>query len=148
MTSSWEANYLPLHSVNRKMAWSPEAEGCQEGPPVWGLGTRHHGDKFLLLHLQPLQGHPLALLSQTPRTSILLDGSCAMLIGYVAQYLIRWASQVALVVKKLPAKAGDMRDVSSISGWGRSPGGGHGNPFQYSFLENTHGQWSLIGYTP
>ena len=71
-----------------------------------------------------------------------------MLMGYLAQYLIRWASQVSLVVEKLPANAGDMTDASSISGWGRSPGGGHGIPFQYSFLENPHGQWSLIGYRP
>ena len=33
-------------------------------------------------------------------------------------------------------------------GLGRSPGGGHGNPLQYSFLENSHGQRSLVGYSP
>ena len=43
------------------------------------------------------------------------------------------ASQVALVVKNLPAKAGDMRDMGLITGSGRSPGGGHGNPLQYSW---------------
>ena len=47
-----------------------------------------------------------------------------------------WASQVALVVKKLPTNAGDVRDLSSISGSGKSPGGGRGNPLQYSCLEN------------
>jgi len=36
----------------------------------------------------------------------------------------------------MPANAGDVRDVGSISGLGRSPGGGHGNPLQYSCLEN------------
>ena len=46
------------------------------------------------------------------------------------------ASQVVLVVKNLPGNAGDIRDVGSIPGWGRSPGGRHGNPFQYSSLEN------------
>ena len=46
------------------------------------------------------------------------------------------ASHVVLVVKNLPASAGDIRDVSSNPGWGRSPGGGHGNPLQYSCLEN------------
>ena len=46
---------------------------------------------------------------------------------------IKWASQVALVVKNLPAKAGD---TSLILGWGRSPGEGHGKPLQYSCLEN------------
>ena len=40
------------------------------------------------------------------------------------------------MVKNLPANAGDVRDVGSIPGWGRSPGGGHGNPLQYSCLEN------------
>ena len=39
-------------------------------------------------------------------------------------------------VKNLPANAGDIRDVGSIPGSGRSLGGGHGNPFQYSCLEN------------
>ena len=39
-------------------------------------------------------------------------------------------------------------DVGSIPGLGRSPGGGHGNPLQYSCLENLHGQRSLAGYSP
>ena len=42
------------------------------------------------------------------------------------------ASQLALVVKNLPASAGDARDAGSIPG----PGGGHGNPLQYFCLEN------------
>ena len=40
------------------------------------------------------------------------------------------------------------RDLGSIPGLGRSPGGGHDNPFQYSCLENPHGQRSLAGYSP
>ena len=39
-------------------------------------------------------------------------------------------------------------DLGLIPGLGRSPGGGHGNPFQYSCLENPHGQRSLAGYGP
>ena len=56
---------------------------------------------------------------------------------------ITWASQVVLVVRNLPAKAGDIRDMGSIPGSGRSPGGGHGNPLQYSCLENPmdRGAW-------
>ena len=49
------------------------------------------------------------------------------------------ASQVATVVKNPPANAGDIRDVALIPGLGRSPGGGHDNPFQYSCLENPNG---------
>ena len=46
------------------------------------------------------------------------------------------ASQVVLVVKNPSANAGDIRDTGSIPGSGRSPGGGHSNPLQYSCLEN------------
>ena len=52
-------------------------------------------------------------------------------------------SQVALLVKNLPANAEDIRDEGLISGLGRSPGGGHGNPLQHSCLENSRdrGGW-------
>ena len=43
---------------------------------------------------------------------------------------------MALVVKNPLANAGDIRDAGSIPGLGRSPGGGHSNPLQYSCLEN------------
>ena len=49
----------------------------------------------------------------------------------------KWASRVVLVVKNSPANAGDVRDVGSVPGLGRSPGRGHGNPLQYSRLENS-----------
>ena len=54
-----------------------------------------------------------------------------------------WASQVALVVNNPPASAGDLRDVGLIPGLGRSPEGGHGNPFQYFCPENPmqRGAW-------
>ena len=52
------------------------------------------------------------------------------------------ASQVALVVKNLPANAGDVRDTGSIPESGRSPGEGNGNPLQYSCLENSLGRRS------
>ena len=52
-------------------------------------------------------------------------------------------SVMALVVKNLPPRARDVRDVGSIPGLGRSPGRGHGNPLQYSCLENSmdRGAW-------
>ena len=45
--------------------------------------------------------------------------------------------------KNMPANSGDIRDVGLIPGPGRSPGGGHGNPLQYSCLENlmNRGDW-------
>ena len=56
------------------------------------------------------------------------------------------ASEVALVVKNLPANTGDIKDIVLIPGLGRSPGEGNGNPLQYSCLESLHGQRSLVGY--
>ena len=52
------------------------------------------------------------------------------------------------MVKNLPPNAEDARDVSSIPGSGRSPGGGHGHPLQYSCLENPldRGAWWAIVY--
>ena len=50
---------------------------------------------------------------------------------------------MVLVVKNLPPRAGDIRDTGSIPGSGKYPGGEHGNPLQYSCLENPkdRGAW-------
>ena len=85
--------------------------------------------------------HPHSL----PHLPILLPWPSSPPFCYL--YTCYWASQVALVVKNLPANAGDPGDEGSIPGLGRSPGGGDSNPLQYSCLEN-HGQRSLVGYGP
>ena len=53
---------------------------------------------------------------------------------------------MALVEKNVPANAKDIGDAGSTPGSGRSPGGGHGNPFQYSCLENPmdRGAWRAV----
>ena len=55
---------------------------------------------------------------------------------------------MVLVVKNPPAKAEDARDAGLIPGSGRSPGGGHGNPLQYSCLENPmdRGAWRATAH--
>ena len=53
---------------------------------------------------------------------------------------------MVLVVKNLLASAGDIRDMGLIPGSGRSPGGGHGNPLQYSYLENPWDRGAWVGY--
>ena len=56
---------------------------------------------------------------------------------------------MVLVVKNLPAEAGDIRDMSLIPGSGRFPEGGNGNPLQYSCLENPMDRQAyLVGYSP
>ena len=58
------------------------------------------------------------------------------------------ASQVVLAVKNPPANARDVRDTGFFLGLGRSAGGGQGNPLWYSCLGDSHGQRSLIDYSP
>ena len=72
--------------------------------------------------------------------TIAYQSACHIIISCLFYY---WASQVVLVVKNPPINAGNIRDTGSIPGLGRSPGGGHGNPLQYSFLENPkdRGAW-------
>ena len=67
--------------------------------------------------------------------------ACYVFLINIFEYYL--TSQVATVVKNLPANAGDARNVGSIPGWGRSPGVGNGNPFQYYCLENPmdRGAW-------
>ena len=68
-----------------------------------------------------------------------------ILLGDIRLYV--WASQVALVVKCPPASAGDIRDLGSIPGLGRSPGGRHVNPLQDSCLENCISReawWAIV----
>ena len=60
---------------------------------------------------------------------------------------LNWASKVVVLVKNPSANTGDVRDMDSISGSGRSPRGGHVNPLQYSCLENpmdTGAWWATV----
>ena len=60
--------------------------------------------------------------------------------------MIKWGFPGVSVIKNLPANAGDPRDAGLIPALGRSPGGGNGNPLQYSCLENPmdRGSWCAI----
>ena len=58
-------------------------------------------------------------------------------LGPIATYpSMLWVSQAVQLVKNLPASTGDARDLGLIPGLERSPGGGNGNPLQYSSLGN------------
>ena len=67
---------------------------------------------------------------------------------FFSQASLYRASQVTLVVKNLPASAGDLRDTGAIHESGGCPGGGHGSPLQYSCLENPmdRGAWRAIDH--
>ena len=66
---------------------------------------------------------------------------------YIYMFIPVHTPQMVLVVKNPPANAGDMRDMGSIPGLGRCPGGGNGNPFQYFCLENPMDR-RVAGYSP
>ena len=92
--------------------------------------------------------HQFNLLYGPTLTSVLTTGinipfTIQTCIGKVMSLLFNMLSRLVLVVKNLPATAGDIRDVDSIPGSGRSPGEGHENPLQYSCLENAmdRGAW-------
>ena len=69
------------------------------------------------------------------------------MLRLLVSYDTRWASQVAVVVKNLPASAGDIRNVGSIPGSGRSLGGGHAT-HSSTLPGESHGQRSLVDYSP
>ena len=73
--------------------------------------------------------------------TVFLASGVSVLAGHQTDdKLNAWASQVWLSVKNMPASAGEVRVLGSILGSGTSPGGGHGNPLQYSCLENPMGR--------
>ena len=100
-----------------------------------------------------LRGYMLKYLAAKPRYGSANVHICVSTCGYTEKEgkqhemlttAYCWASQVAIVVKNLPADAGD---GSSIPGLGRSPGEGNGNPLQYSCLENptdTGAWWATV----
>ena len=97
-------------------------------PPPLHLPTSRHASFPCVMHI--LRSSHLEVLSCKP-----LDISYYLRMLHLCSCFLfpPKASQVVLMVRNLPANA---RDTGSISGDGRCPGGGHGNPLQYSCLEN------------
>ena len=77
-----------------------------------------------------------------------LDYWPILLLNFLLKYNKHRASQVALVVKKPSDDTGDGRDVGSIPGSGRSPGGENGNPLQCACQENSmdRGSWQATAH--
>ena len=95
---------------------------------------------FLLQRLcikRPFQGSS-SVIRQGVRAHVICGSS-----SWLGNSRTSQASQVVIVVENPPVNAGDVRDMGSIPGLGRSSGGGHGNPLQSSCLENPidRGAW-------
>ena len=93
-------------------------------------------------------GYSFCYFFSNPSFMSILDSQCCschfcLWKSFSPSSLVTGASQVALVVENLPVNAGDARDVGSITGSGRSAGGGNGSPLQYSCLQNPmdRGAW-------
>ena len=124
------------------------AQTVKHLPAVWETRVRSLGWEDLLE--KEMATHSSTLAWKIPWTE---DPGRLQYMGLqswtrLSNFTFFWASQVALLVKNSPANARDVRDAGLIPGLGRSPGGGYGNPLQYSFLENPHGQRSLVDYSP
>ena len=93
--------------------------------------------------------HNLFICLHLDKNSIHIKLERIQLWNFMMKRMNIWASQVVLVVKNWPVNAEDIRDEGSIPGLGRSPGGEHGNPFQYSRLENLmdRGPWWAVIHT-
>ena len=87
-----------------------------------------------ILVLLSVAGRPWPSSSVSPKINISPIKRGAIILNI--PHMRVGASQVAQVIKNRSTNAGDIRDAGSIPGSGRSPGGGHGNPLQYSCLEN------------
>ena len=87
----------------------------------------------------------LLCIKQVTNKNLLYSTGNSMLCGHLNEKEIQTRASLVAQTKESACSAGDL---GSILGLGRSPGGRHGNPLQYSCLENPHGQKSLAGYSP
>ena len=98
---------------------------------IWNLqkSGRWQGHKLITSFISNGGGNHWTLL-------LIYDEYSSWILFHLRQTIKTKASQVVQWLKNLPANAGVIRDVGSIPESGRSPGGGHRNPLQYSCLEN------------
>ena len=120
----------------------------------WGLLYRRWNLYQLSYQGSPLMDgcHLSACLHDLFFVHVLREGKQAvcLLIRTLIQLQYSYShSQIALVVKNLPASSEDIRDAGSIPGWGRSLEGQHGSPLQYSCLESLMDRraWKVMIHT-
>ena len=140
--SKWQV--LPLFLFCEWGNWGSELLGCASPSCLAGSALSAPWTLQPSPRTDPLGYSPSTGLEpgdKWPHPSCLLSGLVPLhhLQGPSQYKCLRLWSQGfpgSTVVKNLPSKAGDTGDAGSIPGWGRSLGGGNGNPLQYSCLEN------------
>ena len=135
--------------------FSSESVLCMRWPKYWSFSlsispsNEHPGLIFRMdwLYLLAVQGTLKSLLQYHSSKASILWRSAFFMVQlfyfyiYIYMCICIYSFPGGLVVKNLHANAEVTREVGSISGLGRSPGGGNGNPLQYSCLENSRGAW-------
>ena len=144
---TWEPGGLPSigsHRVGHE--WSNLAAAAAACSFFWIYQTFSYIELYLSTYSFLLQR--LLVVSTITKHLALFFYSNRILI-FTCAHVFFGASQMALVVMNPTVNAGDRRDVGWIPGSGRSPGGGRGNPLQYSCLENPmdRGAWQAT-YSP
>ena len=118
---------------------------CNEGDLDWIFGTGRYSEKG--------NGYPLQYFCLENSMDKGADGLQSMgpqRVGHswVTNIFTTGSSLVVLMVKNMSANAGNVRDAGSIPGLGRSPGRGHWQPTPVFLPRESHGQRSLVGYSP
>ena len=143
VASNWtRLKWLSIHALSLMF--------CAE----YNSGIKHSASNFLMCHNEKelcSLSHISLLLSylfffyhvSSKMFSKYISNDTLSLLSFFTR-----ASQTALVVKNLPANAGDIRDSGLIPGLGRSPGEGNGNPLQYSCLGKSYAQGSQVHCSP
>ena len=125
------------------MYWEPADTGCVfMGLTTWWVDRHAKENLWVIDTVRRASGcWGKAVMSITWGSSAFIHS----LIHFIPS-ITTWASQMVLVIKNPPVNAGDIRNEGSIPRSGRLPGGGQGNPFQYSCLENPvdRGAWRAI----
>ena len=139
----WSTNTASPWPMGQK-AWKKVKKTLFQGmksrevSPTLGIT---HCQGSIILRYQQRQG--------PPRTEVGRMGACSLESGpqsFLSKFLLSWwGFPGGSDGKESTCNAGD---PGLIPGLGRSPGGGHGNPLQYSCLEDLHGQMCLAGYSP
>ena len=120
--------YLCLSSLLLTQGWNPGLPHCR-----WILYQLSYKGSPRILELTQELTLELTLALQADSLPAELTGNPSLCYPGLP---LKFKPQVVIVVKNQPTHAGDIKDLGSVSGLGRSPRGEHGNPTQFSCLEN------------
>ena len=134
---TWDGWMASLTQWSR--VWANRYPGDSEGPKAWRAAVHS---------LQSIGQELVTEQQQHKETQTVLISYSSIIFLKSVQIFLSSKNNNSKIINSIInimvfpcANEGDIRDVGSIPGWGRSSGGGHGNPLQYSCLENPMDRW-------